>query len=159
MVGSSLAYRGEQPFNRDPSMNEPDYACAVLRNAAGDFVLQLRPASARLAANQLTCFGGRCEAGETAAACLIRELHEELGWNINSLPPPCAFLRTGPRLIASFYTLFLPAALVVRTEPGFSVIYAPPASLPGLPLSPWHRLVLEALLTSSELPITLEVPG
>lgn len=138
-------------------MTEPDYACAVLRNAYGDFLLQLRPASAAIAASQLTCFGGRREADETAAACLTRELHEELGWQVAAIPPPCVYLRDDQHLIASFHTLLIPADVTLHTEPGFKAVYAPPASLPGLPLSPWHRLVLTALLTARALPITVFV--
>ncbi len=138
-------------------MTEPDYACAVLRNAYGDFLLQLRPASARIAASQLTCFGGRREIGETAAACLARELHEELGWQVASIPEPCVYLHDDQRVIASFHALAIPAGLTLHTEPGFRTVYAPPASLAGLPLSPWHHLVLTALLRARALPITVYV--
>lgn len=138
-------------------MTEPDYACAVLRNAYGDFLLQLRPAGAPIAASQLTCFGGRREAGETAALCLARELYEELGWQVTTIPGPCVYLRDGQHLIASFHPLLIPADLALRSEPGFSAVYAPPVCLPGLPLSPWHHLVLTALLSARILPITVFV--
>ncbi len=130
-------------------MTEPDYACALLRDGRGQVLLQLRPASARFASNQLTCFGGKREVGETAGECLGRELHEELGWRPPTIPPASVFLRRGPHLIASFHQLQLPPALTLVTEPGFIALAVPPGCLAALPLSGWHLQALNAWLHSA----------
>lgn len=137
--------------------SRPDYACAIVRDARDNFLLQLRPGNATHAAGQLTCFGGRREPGETAEECLTRELDEELGWRPTSIPPAAVYLRDAQHLIATFHQLLLPAGITVHTEPGFAAVWAPPASLPGLPVSPWHRLVLEALCRGSSLPLTVSL--
>jgi 8-oxo-dGTP pyrophosphatase MutT (NUDIX family) len=127
----------------------PEYACAVITDARGWLLLQLRPPTARVAASQVTCFGGRREADEDARACLRRELREELGW-----PAPdgtaCCELWRGERFIARFYALRHPSRLDrphqhLHLEPGHVAIAAPWPSLPGLPVSPWHRRVLAAI--------------
>ena len=124
----------------DPSA--PEHACALLRTADGRLALQLRPAHLRHAANQLTCFGGKREAGEDSPTCLRRELREETGWAPDLVPADGIDLRSGGRWIARFHLLNLPAGVVLVPEPGFVVILAPLPALPGLPLSPWHRAVI-----------------
>lgn len=136
---------------------QPHYACALLRDAGGSFLLQLRPPSATHAANMLTCFGGLCEPGETTEECLMRELDEELAWRPTSIPPAAVYLRNSQQLIATFHPLELPGDLTLRTEPGFVAIFAPPVSLPGLPISPWHRMVLEAIRAGGSHPITVRL--
>jgi 8-oxo-dGTP pyrophosphatase MutT (NUDIX family) len=131
---------------RDPeaAVVEPEYACALIADARGWWLLQLRPGDKPLAPGQLTCFGGRLEPGETAVAGLRRELDEELGWCPRELIP-AVDLRDDERFIARFFrgTLDVPLARL-RTEPGDRAILAPPLALPALPVSPWHRLVLDA---------------
>lgn len=127
-------------------MEGPAYACALLRDARQRWLLELRPQSARIAGGLLTCFGGRREAGETVHACLVRELTEELGW----VPPafrPAVELWDGTTHVASFWWGQLPLPLPRwRSEPGVTPILAPTPTLPGLPVSPWHRRVLAAAL-------------
>lgn len=123
-------------------MRLPEHACALLVDPRGCMILQLRPASARHAPSQLTCFGGKREAGETAEACLRRELGEELGWAPDVVPAEGLDLRSGGCFIARFFAIALPDGVVLRTEPGSIAVRAHPRSLPGLPLSPWHEAAI-----------------
>ena len=123
----------------------PEYCCAVISDPRGWLVLQLRPALSAHAADQLTCFGGRREEGEDALSCLMRELDEELGWRPHSATA-CCELWKGARLVARFYRVLPVAACSAFTvEADSHLIAAPWPSLPGLPVSPWHRLVLDAI--------------
>lgn len=126
------------------STAEPEYACAIITGADGRRLLQLRPAGARHAPGQLTCFGGARDPSETAESCLRRELFEELGWVAGQLHPACD-LRQGPRFIARFFHGTMPADTPLRTEPGHVALWVTTACLPGLPVSPWHRAVLTAV--------------
>ena len=123
-------------------MQQPEYACGLIRDAAGNLLLQLRPPTARHAANLLTCFGGAREAGETALDCLARELQEELDWNPPRPDARPVHLFDGERWIAAFYPMQLDQGITLTTEPGFGLVRAPLQALPGLPLSPWHALVI-----------------
>lgn len=123
---------------------EPEHACAIISGPDRRLLLQLRPAHARHAPLQLVCFGGKREAGEDAAACLARELGEELG-HVPALDHRRRVeLRKGPRFIALFLAAAWPAGLAPRPEAGFAALWAPWRTLPGLPLSPWHARVLAA---------------
>jgi 8-oxo-dGTP pyrophosphatase MutT (NUDIX family) len=120
----------------------PEYACAIIADARGRLLLQLRPTTARHAADQLTCFGGRREDGEDDRQCLRRELAEELGWVPGAIAPACE-LWQGTRFIARFFRTRWDGSLL-RAEPGHVAVWAPPSALPGLPLSPWHGAVIAA---------------
>jgi 8-oxo-dGTP pyrophosphatase MutT (NUDIX family) len=123
---------------------QPDYACAVIEDGRGWLLLQLRPAEARYAAGQLTCFGGKREPGEDDLACLRRELVEELGWAPPALEPCCELCK-GEHSIARFFrgiAVGPPRCL----EADQLAISAPLSALPALPVSPWHALVLAAIL-------------
>jgi 8-oxo-dGTP pyrophosphatase MutT (NUDIX family) len=122
---------------------EPEYACAVITDVRDHLLLQLRPPTARHAPGLLTCFGGRREADEDAAGCLRRELDEELGWHPEAFAP-CCELWKGPRFIARFYRAHFPGG-PLATEAGHAALWAPWSALPGLPISPWHRAVFDAL--------------
>jgi 8-oxo-dGTP pyrophosphatase MutT (NUDIX family) len=126
------------------STTEPEYACAIITGADGRRLLQLRPSGARHAPGQLTCFGGARNPSETAETCLRRELLEELGWQAGSLRPACD-LRQGSRFIARFFHCGMSAGSALRTEPGHVAVWVAAASLPALPISPWHRAVLTAV--------------
>ena len=118
----------------------PEYACAIISDAHGRLLLQLRPAHARHAPDQLTCFGGRREDHEDDVTCLRRELHEELAWQPRAITPACE-LWHGSRFIARFFSTAWDGS-PLRTEPGHIAIWAPATALAGLPLSPWHAAVL-----------------
>lgn len=123
---------------------EPDYACAIISAPDGRRLLQLRPLNAQHAAGQLTCFGGRREAKESAESCLRRELHEELAWIPPHIAPQCD-LYVGGRFIARFFHCPMTAGVRLSTEPGHLAMWVPDLALSGLPLSPWHRAVLTAV--------------
>lgn len=122
---------------------QPEHACAIIADAAGRLLLQLRPRAARHAGDQLVCFGGTREAGEEAGDCLRRELREELG-RVPVLAGPGPELWRGGRFIACFTHARWDAAWTPRCEPGFLPLWAPWRALPGLPLSSWHARVLAA---------------
>ncbi len=126
-----------------PQPDLPEYCCAVIEDARGWLLLQLRPATARHAPDLLTCFGGRREAGETCDRCLVRELTEELDWTPERHAPVCD-LWSGRRWIARFSRIAYTAGSL-RTEPGHLSLWAPWPALPGLPISPWHRTVFAAI--------------
>lgn len=121
----------------------PEYACAIISDDRGRLLLQLRPAGARHAPDQLTCFGGRREGDEDDAACLRRELAEELAWAPPAISPACE-LWDGTRFIARFFRAAWDGQ-PFTVEAGHVALWAPVAALPGLPVSPWHRRVLDAL--------------
>ena len=131
-------------------MPEPEYACVVIADSQNRLLLQLRPATARHAAGQLTCFGGRREEGETAEACLRRELAEELGWRPAALSPGCELWK-GRRFIARFFRAELDVPVEeLKVEKGSRAILASWADLPGLPVSPWHRAALAAIAAGQD---------
>jgi 8-oxo-dGTP pyrophosphatase MutT (NUDIX family) len=124
----------------------PPYCCALLRDVCGRFWLEQRQSRSRYAAGCLTCFGGHREPGESALACLCRELHEELGW----APPadaclPAVTLQVSGRLIAWFYRIQVPPRCR-RLEPGRTLSRVPAAQLDRVAISAWHRPVLTAFL-------------
>lgn len=116
----------------------------MIEDGRGRLLLELRPPSAARAAGLLTCFGGACEDGEGAEQALRRELAEELGWQAGELAPCCDLHHRDGRWLARFFRCRWDGA-APRCEPGVVPVWAPWASLPGLPLSPWHRAVLDAL--------------
>jgi 8-oxo-dGTP diphosphatase len=63
-----------------------EVAAAVLVNSRGEFLLAQRPAG-KVYAGYWEFPGGKVEAGETAAAALKRELHEELGLDVDTVYP------------------------------------------------------------------------
>lgn len=121
----------------------PEYACAIISDTRGRLLLQLRPATARHAADQLTCFGGRREPGEGDRGCLLRELREELGWTPATVEPACD-LWEGRRFIARFFRSAWDGS-PLTPEAGHVAVWVPATALPGLPVSPWHRAVLSAV--------------
>lgn len=122
----------------------PEHVCALLTDHRGQLVFQLRPPWLRHAANQLTCFGGKRESGESIANCLERELREETGWCPAQLPTTNGVdLYAGARYLARFIPLLVPREITLQAEPGFIVVSAARHTLPALPLSPWHRAVIQ----------------
>ncbi len=63
-----------------------EVAAAVLENARGEFLLAQRPAG-KVYAGYWEFPGGKVEAGESAADALKRELHEELGLDVETAYP------------------------------------------------------------------------
>ncbi len=116
----------------------------MIEDARHRLLLELRAPDARRAAASLTCFGGGREAGEDAEQALARELREELAWRAPSASPCCDLRYPDGRWIARFFRCPYDGA-TIRCEAGVVPIWAPWSSLPGLPLSPWHRAVLVAV--------------
>lgn len=123
---------------------QPAYACAVIEDAGGRLLLELRAPDARHAGDRLTCFGGGREPGESAEQALVREMREELAWTPPAAAPCCDLRGKDGRWIARFFRCPFDGA-AIRCEPGVVPLWAPWPSLPGLPLSPWHASVLTAV--------------
>lgn len=122
----------------------PQYVCAILEDATGRLLLELRPDDARHAAGRLTCFGGLREPGETPEECLRRELREELNWEPLKLEKRIE-LWVGGDLVAWFYHAELTVGIdALRIAPGFKALLVSPPALRDLPISPWHAAILEA---------------
>jgi 8-oxo-dGTP pyrophosphatase MutT (NUDIX family) len=125
------------------------HACAIITDQRGWLLFELRPPTARYAPNRLACFGGKVEPGEDLRAALHRELGEELGWQPDHGTPICDLLR-GPDRIARFFACRWPTGVHPRCLPGVVPIWAPHHAVPGLPLTPWHRCVLDAVASGQE---------
>lgn len=75
-------------MSAEPSFERPviEVAAAVIRDGRGRLLLSQRPKGKHLAG--LWEFpGGKCEPGESAHAALVRELHEELGIEVDASEP------------------------------------------------------------------------
>lgn len=116
----------------------------MIADGRGRLLLELRPPDARRAAASMTCFGGGREAGEGAEDALLRELREELSWRPPAWTPCCDLRGADGRWIARFFRCPFDGAAIVP-EPGAVPVWSPWPSLPGLPLSPWHRAALTAV--------------
>lgn len=138
----------------------PPYCCAILREPGGALLLEARPPDAAVAAGELTCFGGKREAGEDPADCVARECREELAFTLQS-PSRAVDLYVDGELIAWFYEAGAPPREAARAkEAGRRAVWLDGASLrsavegaaasprrvsvDGAMLSPWHECVLRA---------------
>jgi|EP01043_Picozoa_sp_COSAG02_P069791 8-oxo-dGTP pyrophosphatase MutT (NUDIX family) len=78
-----------EPPKPEAEAELPPYCCAILCErqraaAAGDttrrIFVEQRGANADVAANTLTCWGGKREPSEAPLVCIVRECTEEMGW-------------------------------------------------------------------------------
>lgn len=132
------------PFDPD-AVSWPVWCCAILQNAAGEFLLEQRPGDAALAPAMLTCFGGRRGEGESPERCIRRELREELGIEVPGLRPVVRLI--GSDELAWFFAG--PAAAPpgpFRTEPGRGAVWVDRARLGVVQISAWHREAILAFL-------------
>jgi hypothetical protein len=67
----------------------------------------------------------------------------------------CDLLGRNGRWIARFWSCPYDGA-PLACEPDTVAVWAPPAALPGLPVSPWHRAVLAAVAAGRK---AVDAPG
>ena len=135
-----------------------DVVAGVIRDARGRILLARRSAGRDLAG--LWEFpGGKRESGESAEAALIRELHEELGIEVEPGAPlinvpqqyPHKRLRLDVREIASWRG-------TPRGHEGQALAWVPPHKLPSYAMPPADRPVVAALLQADRYLVT-PAPG
>ena len=128
----------------------PPHTCAILHDASSDEVLmELRPESAKVAPGRLTCFGGKCEAGEAGIECMLRELDEELGgWQPVAAPKRIVELFVDGVLVAWFFYVEAPARdarIAFETNRGITGEWWPvDRLLAANHLSSWHGAAIRA---------------
>ena len=105
-----------------------------------------RPASAKVAAGSLTCFGGKRELDEDPLDCIRREVHEELGLSLGDDVRRVVDLFVDERLIAYFYEAPAPGRdAILVFEPGRNGVWLDlDDTAQAARVSPWHQVVLEA---------------
>ena len=127
----------------------PPYCCVILRDGSQTerIFVEQRGADADVAANTLTCWGGKREPRETPLACIVRECTEEMGWapHADTLERACDLCAAEPRRLRMRphwrSTLELPVLRLLLPPP-------PPPLLPACLLLPpavgvtRHSLVL-----------------
>jgi len=100
MNNGPLVADGEQPRSGGADRKIVDVAVGILIRADGSFLLTSRPAG-KVYAGYWEFPGGKLEAGETVGQALKRELHEELGieidaaqlWKVEMVDYPHALVR------------------------------------------------------------------
>lgn len=139
-----------QAADDSDGLGRPPYCCAILHErATGALLLEQRAPTARVAAGQLTCFGGKREAAEDELACIERELHEELGLPLDAVVRGlrrAVDLYVDGELIAWFYDAPAPprtARFAFEAERS-GVWLQPTDEQAAARLSPWHAAVLDA---------------
>lgn len=133
-----------------PATLWPEYCCAILRDGAGRYLMEVRPPHERRVSGWITCFGGGRNEDEHPDACIRRELAEELGWAVG--PDALEFCvrlvgtRDGrPREIAWFYRAVAPGPDVrLVTEPGVEAMWVEFEQTQETRVSLWHRAVIAA---------------
>jgi 8-oxo-dGTP pyrophosphatase MutT (NUDIX family) len=122
----------------------------MLIDERGRYLLERRPASARVAAGQLTCFGGGREQGEHPDACIRRELREELGFVTDDLELFMRLTGKGGRVIAWIYRGPAPREDSIVHEPGFASVWLTRDELRDANLARWHRAIFDAMLRGED---------
>mmetsp|Transcript_3430 Transcript_3430/g.8598 ORF Transcript_3430/g.8598 Transcript_3430/m.8598 type:complete len:115 (-) Transcript_3430:743-1087(-) len=94
----------------------PRYSCVILvknPTLSDDPVLfvEMRSAKAKIAAGQLTCFGGKREPGEDPRKAVLRECGEELGWK--------------PEFVVHAVDLYVDGKLIACTSRPLTLSFAP----------------------------------
>lgn len=131
------------PPNDDPA-HWPRFCCAILRDAAGRYLLERRSDDDEHMPGQLVCFGGGRNPDEHPDDSIRRELREEIGCELTALEF-CLILRgRDSRTIAWFYRAPAPAPTRVRTEPGVRAVWAAWHELGALPIGNWNLAAMIA---------------
>ncbi len=143
------------PFDLDA----PEYCCAILRDRAGRYLIERRPAHSVHQPRRLTCFGGGREPCESPEVCIRRELREELAWGeglIDSLALRRAVrLETRARFIAWFFVGEpVDPSWPIRCEHGYEATWVSEARLLGeASLSSWHKAAICAWIAGEPVAV------
>lgn len=142
------------PLGSIPPSRIVEVVAGVIRDARGRILLTRRTEGRDLAG--LWEFpGGKHEPGESPEAALVRELHEELGIDIEPGPPlinvpqlyPDKRLRLDVRNVASWRGN-------ARGREGQALVWVPPHKLPSYSMPPADRPVVAALLQAPHYLVT-----
>ncbi len=140
-------------------LDAPEYCCAILRDRAGRYLIERRPAHSSHQPRRLTCFGGGREEGESPEACITRELREELTWDeglIRSVGLRRAVrLESRARFIAWFFAGEpVDPACPIRCEHGYEAVWLSEGRLLAEPsLSSWHKAAISALIRGEQVAV------
>ena len=138
----------------DVALRHVEVVAGVIRDARGR-VLLARRTEGRDLAGLWECPGGKHEPGESAEAALARELHEELGIDVDIGAPlinvpqryPDKRLRLDVRSIAAWRGH-------ARGLEGQALVWAPPQKLASYAMPPADRPVVAALLQPAHYLVT-----
>ncbi len=144
----------------DRSSTPPVHVAAAVLRDAGGRILLARRTHGRDLAGRWEFPGGKVEAGETPRAALARELHEELGIEIEGVAPLIAVPQAYPhkRILLDVYTLDgwrgRPRGLEKQ-----ALAWAPVETLATYPMPPADIPVVAALQDPESYLITPEPAG
>jgi mutator protein MutT len=142
---SNPSSSGAPKIDNGPAARLVHVVAGVLRDAAGAVLLAQRPPGKHLAGGW-EFPGGKLEAGETRRSALARELHEEIGVEVEEARPLFSVTHAYPHrdilLDVWLVTSFRGAP---RGLEGQALRWCPPGELPRADLLPADRPIVTAL--------------